>query len=177
MKGIAVPVAFLWLVSGAAHANELCRQLRSFERASFEAATPAESNRWIELHWVGAWLDFDAGFGLACRHSADDASRDLCRWLVDNSSLEFASYVPFGMLECRGYSFPRPYPDWSGWQSSITMFGRGERMLVLEVAFGRFESEAALRLSAYPNSAARWRQPLPELEPLDRDAVVIYRGY
>ena len=128
------------------HADELCDRLRSLEWSS--PALPNEpSRRWIELHWRGHWLDFDRGFGFACKNSGEPEAKALCRWLTDHTNYEFATVLPMQILECGGYRFPHPYPDWAGWKSAIQLSHQGMRGM-LEVDFADLENETgAIRYS------------------------------
>ncbi len=154
------------MISISARADTLCDHLRRYERASFEdnSSNDGLPDRWVELHWVGFWMDFDRGFGKACVHSEDKESRDLCSWLIKNSSTEFPTYLPFSILECYGYDFPRPYPDWAQWKSQIDILSK--RWLTLDVDFTGWETETgAIRLGVYGDEDSPW-EDRPPLAPL-----------
>ena len=147
--------------SNAAASNIHCSHLREFERARFE--TGSSARRWVELHWVGQWLDLDQGWGLACVHSEDQASTRLCDWLSENSSSEFPELLPVRILECHGYRFP-PHRSWAAWRSDVTIYTGAERALLLEINFLDIQGETgAIRFSAF---APGQRDAAPALPPL-----------
>jgi hypothetical protein len=159
----------LVLAVAPAQADTLCDHIRRYERADFdtEATRDGLTDRWVELHWVGFWMDFDRGFGKACVHSGDAASRDLCAWIVENSSTEFPETLPFSILECYGYRFPRNRQTWHQWQSRIEI--RGRRWVTLDVDFSGWETETgAIRLGVYRGDDSPW-DDVPPLAPLPRD--------
>lgn len=149
-----------------AYGNELCDRVAEYEAVDSEGASQPDglADRWVELHWVGSWLDFDNGFGKTCIHSEDVASRQLCGWLLENSSTEFPQMLPIGILECYGYSFPSPRPSWAGWRASVEL--TTDRWLTLDIDFTRWEGETgAIRLRAYDEAETPW-EDMPPLGPL-----------
>jgi hypothetical protein len=161
----------LVMTAVSVRAETLCEQVRRYEQAPFAQASSPDGlpDRWVEVHWVGFWMDFDRGFGKSCVHSDDAESRDLCAWLVKHSSTEFPEYLPFRILECYGYGFPRPYPEWSQWKTRIKIVS--ERWLTLDVDLTGWKSETgAIRLSVYTDEDWSVGRERPPLAPLPESA-------
>jgi hypothetical protein len=156
----------LLLASSEASADELCTRLKPFEAARFDGIEQPKGRRWVELHWVGRWLDLKNGWGFNCLSSGDEGAKKLCSWLVDHSPSEFSTYLPIGILECYGYQFPKPYDEWANWRSDIQLSGY-KRQLLLEVNFLGFEGESgAIRLSAFADNVFNATAPLPPMGAL-----------
>ncbi len=121
------------------------------------------------MHWRGSWLDFDRGWELACRGSGGREANALCGWLPAHVSYEFATYLPMGILECYGYRFPRPYPQWEGWKAKIPLRNQG-RFGLLEVDFADSkDEEGAIRFSTFApghDDATDELPPLTAMAPL-----------
>ena len=156
----------LMAMSSPATADELCRRLKSYHSAPLEGSERPNGRRWVELHWVGSWLDFEQGWGFECRDSGDAASHALCAWLVDHSPYEFAHHLPMSMLECYGYRFPLPRDQWAKWRSDIVLWP-DSRQLVLEIDFASVEGETgAIRLSSFAEDVYDSTAELPPLAKL-----------
>lgn len=161
----------------SAHADTLCDHFRRYVQAPFEPGISPDGlpDRWVELHWVGFWLDFDRGFGKTCVHTQDTESGDLCTWLLKHSSTEFPDTLPFGILECYGYSFrAEASTSWSQWKAQISITVEivtdRFRTVALDVDFTGWKSETgAIRLSVYADEDSPW-EDRPPLAPLpDRE--------
>jgi hypothetical protein len=153
-----------WSTSAIA-ADDLCSRLSSFESAQFGSTIGIPQPHWVEVHWRGAWLDFDGGWGPQCRHSSDPASVAFCTWLVDHTSMEFPDRLPRAILICHGYRFPdRSY--WNNWKAEITLF-RGDQLINLEIDQTGHRTDqrldGAIRLSAFANGKDAATQPLPPI--------------
>jgi hypothetical protein len=132
----------------AASDDDICSQIARFHRSSFDHTEQPIGRHWVELHWVGHWLDFDSGFSLKCKSSTDTAARELCGWLTTHTSIEFPATLPQRILTCYGHRFPRG-SQWGGWKSEISLFPAG-RELLLEVDLLTMRKEAgAIRLSSF----------------------------
>ena len=166
--------AFALLFQSAALADDACARLQTFERGSF-TQYPGEpaGRRWVELHWVGAWLDFEKGWGLECRHSPDKLSADVCEWLLHNTSFEFAEILPKQILRCHGYGFPPGDRSWADWKSDIDMLS-DRRRLTLEIDYLtlRPSETGAIRLSASELDRGAALVELPALRPLRTEKAV-----
>jgi hypothetical protein len=98
--------------------DDICSKVNEFAEAPM---LEGQSLRSVTLFWHGNWMDFENGFGKACRYSKEDSvSKSLCAWLPDNTSTEFPQSVPMRVLKCYGYEFPT-YSSWSNWESSIDL--------------------------------------------------------
>jgi hypothetical protein len=161
---LAMAVALLIGVGPAAAAgDQLCQELKAFERADFTPDVQPRGRRWVELHWVGAWMDFDNGYGLACASSPDAVSQKLCGYLKAHTSFEFANNLPVRILGCHGQGGRTPRPDWGGWRADIDLW-TGHRFNFLEVDLQARQGESgAIRLSAF---AAGKDPALVEMTPL-----------
>ena len=106
--------------------------LDAYETAPFENG---QTRRSVTLKWVVDWMDFENGFGKGCEFYEDDlASKELCAWLLGNTSTEFPNRTPISILECYGYEFPS-VSTWSGWQSSIDIWTQRGQPILLEIGF------------------------------------------
>ncbi|MGI9170766.1 MAG: hypothetical protein ACR2FH_11450 [Caulobacteraceae bacterium] len=148
----------------AAPARELCDRIAAFERADFSAEVKSTSRHWVEVHWLGRWLDFDRGWGLECRHSPDEPSKALCAWLVDgHTDFEFHDRLPRAILICHGYRFP-DLSYWDDWKSAIRLSSRANRSVLLEIdQTAHKAADIAIRLSVVPEPSRSADQPLPPL--------------
>lgn len=145
----------------------MCEQVKAFHAAKFDRTEEPKGRRWVELHWVGSWLDFKNGWGLACRHSPDQASARLCAWLTHHTSYEFIDQAPKRILTCYGYQFPRN-SEWGDWKSEISMLDH-DRWLELEIDFSGFKGEeGAIRLSSFAPDKDDALVELPPLAPIEK---------
>ena len=143
----------------------MCEQVSAFHMAKFDGSEQPKGRRWVELHWVGSWLDFDHGWGLKCNHSPDPASAQLCGWLMHHTSYEFADQAPKRILTCYGYRFPRN-SEWGHWKSDIDILNH-DRWLQLEIDFATLKGEeGAIRLSSFAPNKDDALVELPPLAPL-----------
>jgi hypothetical protein len=145
--------------------GDLCDQLRAFHTAAFDDSVEPHGRRWIELHWVGRWMDFDRGWGFKCQHSPDQASSSLCAWIIGHVSYEFPATAPKRILTCYGYQFPR-HDKWAGWKSDISLLDRN-RWLKLEIDFATLAGdERAIRLSSFAKDQDDALVELPPISPV-----------
>ena len=146
---LAMAAALLVGAGPAVAEDQLCKELKAFERADFTPDVRPQGRRWVELHWVGVWMDFDNGYGLACTSSPDAASQKLCGYLKTHTSFEFTNSVPFKILDCHGYGLGPPRPTWSAWRADIDLWS-GDQFNLLEVDLQSRQGESgAIRLSAF----------------------------
>lgn len=147
---LAICAAFL-LPGHSFAQDEICDYVRAFERAPFERdAAGHEKFRWIEVHWIGSWMDFDHGWHLECRPSSDSASKAFCSWLMDNTSFEFSTYLPVRILTCHGYRFPRN-ENIGQWKSEIDLYSENSGQILLQINLeARKKPDQAIRLTVYP---------------------------
>jgi hypothetical protein len=142
------------VTTSAFAADPLCDYLRAFVRAPLDLAPNGNpGRRWVEVHWLGAWLDLDKGWHVECRSSGAAASKALCAWLPQNVSFEFSNTTPFEVMECYGYKFPHPYPQWFPILMETALWDKAEddRFIELKADFrDRKSPEAALRISVVP---------------------------
>jgi hypothetical protein len=142
--------------------DDVCSRVARFHRAGFDHTEQPLGRRWVEVHWVGHWLDLDHGWGLKCEHSPDSAARELCGWLSSHTSFEFPWDLPQRILTCYGYRFPRG-SHLSGWKSDASLFS-ADRELLLEVDLFTMQKETgAIRLSSF---APEKDDALVEMPPL-----------
>jgi hypothetical protein len=145
--------------------DELCAKVKAFHSANFDNTVLPRGRRWVELHWVGSWLDLKNGWGFACRHSPDQASTALCRWLMHHTSYEFSDQAPKRILTCYGYRFPQN-SEWGDWKSQVTILDH-DRWLKLDINFATFiGEEGAIRLSSFAPNEDDALVELPPLAPL-----------
>ena len=175
----SVAIATLALAS-AAEAEETCDQIDAFHNATFDATVDPVGRRWVEMRWIGGWMDFEKGFGLECISSPDEGSNSLCGWLIENTSIEFQTNLPARILECWGYRFPRPFPSWGEWRSQISHL-EDDRWLTLEVDLTEGQGDApAVRLSSFAMDKDEITVELPILRPapeLRGPVASVSRGY
>jgi hypothetical protein len=149
--------------------EEMCRRLRAFEQAPFERGADGKAQlRFVEVHWVGCWMDYDHGFGSNCQHSPDQAARELCAWLPDHTPLEFQTILPRGILKCHGLE----EGDWFPWLGRLSRLKSpaDDRRLLFEIDFqNRNRCHHALRLRIVPDGAV---QNLPPMIDSKVDPVV-----
>jgi len=156
MKRVAIAfgVAASFACCGCAsiYVDETCSRLHAFEHAAFSVSANGKPvRRWIEFHWIGAWLDFDKGFSWKCLNSDSAAAKTLCEWLIDNTSIEFQANLPLRIMKCYGYRTP-DFAQWSEWKAETELHGKDQdRFLRLEIdQLGRASAHAAIRLSVIP---------------------------
>lgn len=167
MKAFALIAAgFATLGASPAWAgDEICARIEAFQRAPFEeggAATPA---RWVEVRWEGNIGGAD-GWGLACTRSEDDASAQLCDWLVGNTSMEFSGNLPKRILECFGYAFPSPWSGWREWRSDLDLVGAG-RPLLLQIDLTEAAPSRVVRLVSFAEGQSEATVDLPPLNRIE----------
>lgn len=156
--------------TAAIASDAICQRLNDFHSKPFTDEVRPEGRRWLEVHWTGFWMDFDNGFGKQCRSSPVDASRELCQWLIENSSAEFPSALAIRVLECYGYRFPA-LSRWRGWRSDVPILNR-ERWLLLEIDFFTLSGQAgAIRLSSFADSEDDATVELPPLSKWESTAI------
>lgn len=162
-------VAALW-PAGAAASDKLCSELLSFREAPVTGKV--RERDWVELQWVGAWMDFNVGWHFACVSSGTAAATRFCEYLKVDTSFEFPYSFPLRVLECSGFGVPKPYPSMYPWIGSIDLGWRdtkkkkAERFPLLEIALGRHKSlPDAVRISVFRGDADELNSPLPELFP------------
>lgn len=146
-------LGLLCLAPGESFArNAICDYVKAFESAPFERdASGREKFRWIEMHWIGIWLDFDHGWHLECRHSPDNASAAFCNWLSSNTSFEFEEDLPLRILTCHGYRFPGSWTEIGLIKSEFHLYSPLTGEILLQTNFqDHRSSDSAMRLSAYP---------------------------
>jgi hypothetical protein len=173
MKAAASLLMALMLSPAVAMADELCVRQKAFEAAPFtdNARPDGLPDRWVELHWVGRWLDFDHGWGIRCLHSGDTEAEQYCAWLLDRRlSFEFADNFPLELLGCRGYRLPHS-TDWREWKATLELLGPDERSVTLEVDFSDWGEETldngAVRVAVYRDDDSAYGDiaPLAPLPP------------
>lgn len=160
-------------IAGQSWAAEptFCGRLRNYETAPFPETLNPKGRRWVEFHWTGKWMSGE-GWGWECRNSDDDASRAFCGWLVENTPYEFGHYLLFNILECHGYRFPKPRPQWSGWRSDIDFWGRdGLTLLEIDLHTPSETESGMFRLSVFDKRFDPTLAPLPDLQPLPPEAA------
>jgi hypothetical protein len=169
----AVAVIALTTISGTTGAAEdkLCSELIAFREAPMQAHQTRERD-WVELRWVGTWMDVAVGWHFECRNSGAPAARELCDYLKANTSFEFSDYLPVRFLECSGFTVPSPYPTLYPWIGSVDLGWRAtnshgaERLPLLEIALGHHKSlPDSIRISVFKGDANELNSPLPELFP------------
>jgi hypothetical protein len=147
----------------SALADDFCKQLSSYERAGFEPDTAIHQRHWVEMHWLGTWLDSEKGWRLECRHSPDKTSEQYCGWLKDHTSFEFPDRLPRDILVCHRYTFP-DLSYWDGWRAEITLFGFTENEVLLDIDQSSHKTmDIAIRLSVFSKDSDEALQPLPPL--------------
>lgn len=162
---IVCALAVLTLSANAAD-DEICTRLHAFETAPRPLGETGSTRDWIEMRWVGAWMDFDNGWHLECRHSSSNSAAELCGWLIENTSFEFSNYLPIRLLECHDFKFPRPYPNADTWIEKLALFPEtGDEHMVLEIALGGHKGDDAIRYSVFVGPAAEQKNRLPPLFP------------
>ncbi len=177
---LAVAIAAALATASTARAEETCDQIDAFHAAPFDATVTPAGRRWVEMRWVGGWLDFEDGFGLECISSPDEGSKSLCGWLIENTSIEFHSNLPARILECWGYRFPRPLPSWGEWRSQMSHL-EDDRWMTLEVDLTEGQGDPpAVRLSSFAMDKDEITVELPNLRPAPEmrgPVASVSRGY
>ena len=165
-----------------AEEDELCAHLRAFRAAPFEKDAEGKPlRRSIELHWIGAWLDLENGFGKQCRDGGTTPGRVLCAWLPENTSTEFQANLPMDILRCYGWKIPAYAIDFDIRKGSFEIRrdekGRevedDDRYLLLEIDMrARKKAHTAIRLSVVPWAEKfLWPQPALKIdEPVDTES-------
>ena len=166
-------------VQAWADEDELCARLRAFQTAPFDKDAEGKPlRRAIELHWIGAWMDFDNGFGKQCRYGGTAPGKALCTWLPEHTSTEFPANLPMGILRCYGWVIPEYANFWHVQKGSfeINTDAKGNRLddsdryLELEIDMrARKKAHTAIRLSVVPRDE-KYLDPQPRLkidEPVD----------
>lgn len=175
VKRSALALGVFCLISGHAFAQDhICDYVKAFERAPFERDDAGrEKYRWIEMHWIGAWMDFDHGFHLECRHSPDNASKAFCAWLIDNTSFEFSEDLPIRILTCHRYRFPdRQGPSFEKEEFSLYSSASGEVLLKTNFQ-GHKKPDAAIRLIVFPqHQDVATEKPMPPMIDETENPVV-----
>jgi hypothetical protein len=146
--------------------DDICSHVSAFHMTKFGDSAEPKGRRWIELHWVGHWMDFDRGWGFKCRHSSDAASSALCDWIVQNVSYEFKDMTPKRILTCYGYKFPGA--QWGNWKSDIDILDH-DRWLKLEIDFETLagdKEKGAIRLSSFAKDQDDALVELPPIAPV-----------
>jgi len=163
----AVLIAALLFVTPSFSNDELCPRLLEFQKPPFDITTKGKpARKWVEVHWIGNWLDFDHGWRAECSASNDLSSQTLCKWLPNNMSFEFPESLPERILECSGFSFPEKIFQIDDWKSDITFFSSEDRMMLLEIDFTPHKAtEGAIRLSVFDGEENSVMQPMPSLFP------------
>jgi hypothetical protein len=134
--------------------NPICDRLKQF--------IPQGGARrvWIEVRWSGQGIG-DPRYGMQCTRS-DKSATELCEWVVKNSSWEFPHALPMRILECVGYTFPRPFTGWKKWDAVIPVKWSTGGYSLLELNFS--ESTSALRFSGFALGQDERSERLPPLE-------------
>jgi hypothetical protein len=165
MKRSVLLLGLLCLTPGPCFGrDQICDYVKAFERAPFERdASGREKYRWIEMHWIGAWMDFDHGWHLECRHSSDNASAAFCSWLSSNTLFEFEEALPVRILMCHGYHFPDM--NFELLKSEFDFYSESTGEILLQTNFqGHKKFDAAIRLSVYPqHQDSATEAPLPPM--------------
>jgi hypothetical protein len=154
----------LLLTGGEAIARDrLCEYLRAFERAPFESVAGKLQPRWIDVHWIGIWLDLDKGWHLECRPSEALASHAFCNWLRDNTSFEFSDDLALRILTCHGYRFPEWRDIWLG-RTYVGFYlpSAGQYLLDIDLR-DRQDPDRAIRLAIFPPQRDEATDKLPPL--------------
>jgi hypothetical protein len=162
---LAVFPAFAW-----AQPDPLCERLKAFRTAPFEKDADGKPlRRSIEYHWIGDWLDFDAGWKTSCRWGKSPAGEALCASL-GRVNTEFTNLLPLDILSCYGWKIPTP---WNGKllnkvdiRIDADEHGRqmedGDRYLRLETDMQpRKRRHDAIKLSVIP-----WEEKFLDPEPV-----------
>jgi hypothetical protein len=155
-------MAFAGSPAGAADdsSHTFCAELDRFRAAQFDGTEQPAGRRWVEMHWLGTWLDFDNGFGLKCDSSRDGASLRFCGWLETNTSIEFPTRLPTSILKCAGYRVRTPL-HWGNWTRDFSPH-EGKRRMLLEVHLVSSKYETgALRLSSFAAGKNATIVPMP----------------
>ena len=163
-KALLIALSLTSASANAAKPEALCAEVTKFHKATFDDTVKPKGRRWVELHWIGSWMDFDHGWGLGCRHSPDRASSNLCEWLTRHTSYEFSQLAPEHLLTCYGYKF-LPNNHWGNWKSDIDLFD-DDRWLKLEIDFATLNGETgAVRISSFAKDQEDALVELPSLKP------------
>ena len=105
-------------------------------------------------------MDLDKGWHLECQPSDSNAARAFCNWLQENTSFEFAEYLPMRILYCRGY----PVKKFFGLGSQIDLatfdfFEPTVGQYVLHFDFrSRVKPDMAVRLAIFPKQKDIWTE-------------------
>jgi hypothetical protein len=114
------------------------------------------------VHWLGEWLG-QPGRQLECRHSSDVTSKELCGWLVRNTSQEFPDLLPRKILTCHGYRFP-DLSTWDQWKSVINLSNGSANQISLTIDFtDRKIADRAIRLAVLADDSSAAVESLPPL--------------
>jgi hypothetical protein len=145
--------------------DDICVKLSAFENAPFDSSANSPRRHWVEVHWIGNWLDLQNGWKLRCDHSADPASGEFCKWLLQNTSFEFADRLPRAMLICHGYHFP-DLTYWDDWRLELPLsfneITETSTLLQIDLTSHK-QPESAVRYSVFAKGADQALNPLPPL--------------
>jgi hypothetical protein len=153
----------------AAHAETLCDALHAFERTPLTRnASGRLQPRHVDLLWLGPWMDLN-NMGYECRHWYDPAGQALCRTLAGHIPQEFRTALPFQIMRCYGYRFPRYVTyKWHAWSAEIRLSDGLVERLRLDVSMSQGGNlRDAIRLVVIPPPDGQQEIPLPSLrEPV-----------
>jgi len=160
---LSAALAMLTAANPALAATDvLCARLKTFEAARFDGTEKPAGRRWVQLRWLGYWLDLKHGWGLQCTHSGDAAAKALCDFLGGHTSFEFTNMLPMRIMQCHGYRFPGRYlPVWNDWLAAIPL-----ENALLEVDFHSPGIDGgAIRFSSFAPGQNPATVSLPPLAP------------
>jgi hypothetical protein len=167
---VSEAMRLIWALSGFALAtpayasDKLCHELEKFVTVQEEEKAIPMPRHWVEFHW-GIDPDPNTFWSWGCRHAADSSSKQLCAYLLDNTSREFRNTLPLRIQQCMGYRLPKQ--AWSGWHVSdgvIKHQRKNGSWLVMEiVSQGLQQGESAVRISY--DTVDRKLEPV-ELDPV-----------
>ncbi len=171
---LALTVASWSTHAGAAGRDEICDQLQAFEAAPFKLGSDgALVRRWVAFEWKGY---FPGDYEDICHHSADEAEKAFCSYLIQNTNQEFRADLPLRILHCYGYAFPRYAEyDWDVSKGHFRLHGRlDDRRLLLNVEALPGEGDSAIWISVVPNNVVEDDKGPP---PLNRHTSVAPTGH
>jgi len=160
----ALASAVLVSASVASAADSLCQKLKDYAEAQWSERGDPVPRYWVEFHW-GFEQDPNTFWSWGCKRSDDQASKELCAWLMENTSREFRATLPINVQKCMGYGFPSDaVTEWRFTEGEVRGQAEDGSWLVLEIgSTGMQPGESAVRISF--DSVDRRLEP-DELPPL-----------
>lgn len=151
---IVVAVTSLFAAGSSLAADELCNQVKSFERKPLTKSPDGDlQRRWMDFSWGAPENlqenEVQIGATLKC-HGSDEAAKALCQYVLHHSPHENITALPLAILRCEGFvsaraAFPSRWIEELGWDMPN---GLVEQFQIDQL--GRADHEPSMRLTIMP---------------------------